>query len=182
MRAKKTLEYLESVSALLAFIGLVTISAFTVSSINPKVAGDSQVAGLQDQKVETATTPVKIETLLNKENSELQYDIAQNSKEVIYTFNFSSLTALVESNFINLTNIDNGNANLKAKVELPQSLKQDLEIIITDEVDTIQLNSTVTGNSYKLITIAGNSSKVYKIQFIPHSNINYPITLQVKLY
>lgn len=178
----KFLETIESSLAVVAIIGLASVSVFTVTKLNPKVSSDNgKVAGELDELVSlSSNSPLIVKNKIENSNS---YKINQDEVTGNSTFkiDFENWQDKSEFDFLEITNANATNASITFKTLVPINVENALDIRVRDEIDDVILYSPSYKNVNRNLTIAANSTRKLTLSVSDIENINFPFSIQIEV-
>lgn len=177
---KRSIEYIESSLSIVAFIGLLAVSAVTVSALNPKSSeSSSKVAGVQTEQVDVETVPIKLSNLA-ADTEYFQTLFRESNGENKLIINFDKLPeGEIIVPFLKLENSSQYTGNVEIKAYVQDSLKSDLAMYLEDELDVLVLSAPETVASAKLLSIEPYITRQMNLRINNLNHINFPFTIEI---
>lgn len=174
----KISELLQSIFSISALLGIICISAFIVTNLNPIAI--SEDVTVQGPNVAGVSTSYQSLNFINtaSENSTYKTQLIKTSSKVEYIANFLSGENKFQDGFLNIQNTSSNNASFQIEVQIPEPLKNIIKVSIEDEKDLIHLNNL----EKRVISVDKNSERKFKIDYTFNNPINFSFEIKFKIF
>lgn len=180
-----TLEIIKGSFATLGLVGIVMITAFTVSALNPRAYNpltDTEVAGPTVQGLSSDSEYIKnvnLENNFSNNNEGVRTSlnkISNNEWEYIFEFKNGLAEDFASGEYKFLKFLNDSDISVKYNLELESSniLGSDVDLEISKGLDTINI-----GVQEKVIFSTNkNTEDILRIKFNTDTSINYPFNVK----